>query len=529
MATHESDICVIGGGISAAMFALKVSELAPGLSITIVEAGDRLFDAENRGVYRRRNLDYGENAWPGDFIADQGAKGIISRTMAVGGSALHWEAHANRFSEEDTRLRSLYGLAVDWPLNWDEVERYCGEAERRIGVAGDPSPHSEDQRSTPYPMVAMPLSYNLRQIQAWAHKADIPFISCPQAKNTRAYDGRGVCQRCNTCHICPTGARYSPDVTFKRLLDAQKIMLHDRTTVRRLVLSPGSTRIVEAAAVHADRPSEPVQYRARMFVLAAGYAWSPHLLLLSANSRFPNGLANRSGTVGRYMTGHPFITAQIEFDAQFFPGMNERHPLISRQFFRCRPDAPFVRHDIQIFESTAGHQPRMKDDTGRRLFGDTLMADWRARAQRATARVRMYYDAHPDRDSRLTLDANSINRFGDPLPVIAHQLDLPTRQRETSTAQHISDLYARLARSNNGRILSVSRSTYLDHPAGGCRMGSDPMSSVCDSYGRTHDHENLVVVGAPTLPTGGCTNGTITFAALTLRSAEHVTVELKRS
>lgn len=64
---------------------------------------------------------------------------------------------------------------------------------------------------------------------------------------------------------------------------------------------------------------------------------------------------------------------------------------------------------------------------------------------------------------------------------------------------------------------------YQDHPAGGCRMGAHPKESVCDSYGLTHDHPNLFVVGAPTLPTGGCTNATITFVGLTLRSAEQIT------
>ena len=77
-------------------------------------------------------------------------------------------------------------------------------------------------------------------------------------------------------------------------------------------------------------------------------------------------------------------------------------------------------------------------------------------------------------------------------------------------------------KADNGRVFSVSEGSYLDHPAGGCRMGSDPSTSVCDSYGRTHDHENLFVVGAPTTPTGGCTNGTLTFVALTLRSADEI-------
>ncbi|PYR71763.1 MAG: choline dehydrogenase, partial [Acidobacteria bacterium] len=91
-----------------------------------------------------------------------------------------------------------------------------------------------------------------------------------------------------------------------------------------------------------------------------------------------------------------------------------------------------------------------------------------------------------------------------------------------ATRQHILDVFERLAKGNDGKLLGTSDGAYLDHPAGGCRMGSDPATSVCDSFGRAHDHDNLFVVGAPTLPTGGCTNATLTFVALTLRSAEAI-------
>jgi quinoprotein glucose dehydrogenase len=515
MPTHESDICIIGAGISAAMLAQKLVELKPGLAITIVEAGARIFDLENRMQYRQRMLEYGENAWPGDFIEDQAAAGIISRTMAVGGSALHWGGVTNRFSEEDLTLRSRYGLAVDWPIAWTELERYYCEAERRLGVSGEAGPLPEDRRSEPYPMPPMTLSWNLRQLKAWADQSGIPFWGTPQAKNTRPYDGRSVCLRCNTCEICPTGARYSPDFTFKQLLDKKQIVLHDRTQVRRLRLDPAGKRVSAADAVSRARRGETIEYRARTFVLAAGYCWSPHLLLVSA----PNGLANSSGLVGKYMNGHAFVSAQVDLDTKIYPGMNEQHSLISRQFFRCRTDAPYVRHDLRVWESGAGRDPRLKDAAGGYQFGDALLKEWRSRTVRGSARLRAYYDVHPAPDSALTLDASRKNALGDPLPAIRHVLDEPTRARADASKRHIRGVFEQLARANNGRILSTSESEYLDHPAGGCRMGTDPSSSVCDSYGRTHDHENLFVVGSPTLPTGGCTNGTLTFVALTLRSA----------
>ncbi len=359
MATHECDICIIGGGITAAMVSQKLSELQPGKSIIVVEAGKRLFDFENRFEYRQRSLDYGENQWPGDFVEDQGGRGIISRTMAVGGSALHWGGVCNRFSEEDTRLKSMYGLATDWPIEWKELEKFYCEAERRIGVSGEPSPIPEDKMSQPYPMPAMTITYNLKQLKTWAEKSGAPFWTTPQAKNTTdGYNGRGKCRRCNTCEVCPTGARYSPDWTFKQLLDGKKIQLHDETLVRRLILDEKTSKIVAAQAVKEDGSTETHEYRAKTFVIASGYTWSSHLLLLSANPRFPNGLANSSDHVGRYMTGHLAHETSVDLDVKIYPGMNEQHSLISRQFFRCKTDQPYVRHDLRVWENARGTAER---------------------------------------------------------------------------------------------------------------------------------------------------------------------------
>ena len=82
MPVHESDICIIGGGITSAMLAERLSELKPGISIIVVEAGTSIFDVQNRGRYRERAIEYNEHPWPGDYIEDQQGKGTISMTMA---------------------------------------------------------------------------------------------------------------------------------------------------------------------------------------------------------------------------------------------------------------------------------------------------------------------------------------------------------------------------------------------------------------------------------------------------------------
>jgi choline dehydrogenase-like flavoprotein len=403
MPVYESDVCIIGAGISAAMLAQKLSELRPGVSITVVEAGRSIFDLENRFKYRERMNKYGENPWPGDFIEGQAAAGGVSRTMAVGGQALHWGGTCNRFSEEDLRLKSMYGLYEDWPIEWAELEKYYCEAERRLGVSGEPSPFPGDKRSEPYPMKPIPLTWSLDRLKEWGNKSGIPFQATPQAKNTVAYDGRAACIRCGTCDICPTGARYSPDFTFKRLIAQKKITLHDHTLIRKLVLDDSKNTVVGAQGGHSERPQETVDYRAKVFVVASGYTWSSHLLLNSACSRFPNGLANRTGQVGKYMNGHAFIQAFVQLDEEIYPNMNPQYGLISRQHFRCSPSDPYVRHDLRIWEA-AREAPRMKDASGKVLLGDDILEDWRSRNKRGMARVRAYYDVHPAENSELTLD-----------------------------------------------------------------------------------------------------------------------------
>ena len=121
-------------------------------------------------------------------------------------------------------------------LAWPELEKFYCEAERRLGVWGEPSPFAEDRRSEPYPMPAMAMTHNLIELKKRADQSGVPFQTTPQAKNTQPYDGRAKCIRCNTCAICPTGARYSPDYTFRRLLERKNFELHDQTLVQKLWL-----------------------------------------------------------------------------------------------------------------------------------------------------------------------------------------------------------------------------------------------------------------------------------------------------
>ncbi|HEY7818569.1 MAG TPA: GMC family oxidoreductase, partial [Vicinamibacteria bacterium] len=168
--TLESDVVILGAGISAAMLAEKLSETGSE-KILVVEAGNKIFNLDERTARRERFLAYGENPWPNDHVDGQTAKGISSRTMAVGGLALHWGGTTPRFTPEDFRIRSLYGVGYDWPLTYDELEPYYYEAEERLGVAGTPGPPDLDPRAKPYPLPGFPLTYNLTELKKWAEKS----------------------------------------------------------------------------------------------------------------------------------------------------------------------------------------------------------------------------------------------------------------------------------------------------------------------------------------------------------------------
>ena len=524
----ESDVCIIGSGISAAMVADRLARTTT-RSIVVVEAGDDNPPLGQRYALRDRYLRYGESPWPNDHLDGYEIEGPLqSRSMQVGGLAMHWGGITPRFSPEDFKSRSMFGVGTDWPISYDDLDPFYQEAEELMGVAGEQGPPSMDPRGKPFPMAPLPLSYNLGLLKEWTAKAGITMWSQPSAKNSRPYDGRAECCRNDTCSpICPTGAKYSPDFTWDRLRAKKRITLYPRTLVRRLVLHDGSMRIASAESVQRARDGRetPVEFRARTFVVAAGYVWSSHLLLTSAGPRAPEGLANRSGTVGKYLSGHRNQQAFIALPLTMFPGMNGQHSLLSKQFMRAPLGDRYLRHDLRVWESSYARGPRLRGDDGALMLGDDIMRDWRERTRTGVARVRACYDVIPDRSSELTLDRSRRNAWGDPLPKLAFRDAPESAALRGYSVATIKARFESMARAGGGTIIQSEEDDgagWQDHPGGGCRMGDDPATSVVDGWGRTHDHENLFVVGAPTCVSGSCANSTLTYCALALRSAVEI-------
>src|SRR5437870_224540 len=230
-------------------------------TIVVVEAGDDVPPLDRRPALRQRFLDYDENPWPNDHLDGYEIEGPLqSRSMQVGGLAMHWGGVTPRFSPEDFKQRSLFGVGTDWPISYEELDPFYQEAEELMGVAGEQGPRELDPRGKPFPMPPIPLTYNLQLLKEWAAKSGIAMWSQPSAKNSVPYRGRAQCCRNDTCSpICPIGAKYSPDFTWSRLRRMSRFRLVTRTFIRKLAIDPRTQRITHATGIDRDHPDRPVE------------------------------------------------------------------------------------------------------------------------------------------------------------------------------------------------------------------------------------------------------------------------------
>ena len=169
----ETDVCIVGSGISAAMVAERLARTTAA-KILVVEAGDDTVPLAQRAAARERFLRYNENPWGRDHLEGYDVEGPLqSRSMQVGGLAMHWGAVTPRFSPEDFKQRSLYGVGTDWPITYEELDPFYQEAEELMGVAGEQGPEDLDPRGKPFPLPMIPLTYNLELLKKWASSAGI--------------------------------------------------------------------------------------------------------------------------------------------------------------------------------------------------------------------------------------------------------------------------------------------------------------------------------------------------------------------
>ena len=314
----------------------------------------------------QRSLDYGENQWPGDFVADQAR---ARRHFAHDGGRRIGAALGRRVQSilgrrhaAEVAVRPRGGLA-DRVEGARDVLLRGRAAPRRVGRA-EPA-RRKTGASEPYPMPAMPMTLQPDPAQGVGGAERHPVLDdaageehggrlrrprqVPALQHVRDLsDRRALFAGLDV----QAAARREEDPAPRPDAGAQARARRRRRRAsrprrRRARTAPTTT----SSIARARSSSRPATAGARTCCCSR------------PTSRFPNGLANSSDHVGRYMTGHLAYQTTIDLDLKIYPGMNEQHSLISRQFFRCRPDQPYVRHDLRVWENAGGRGPQLRDAT----------------------------------------------------------------------------------------------------------------------------------------------------------------------
>jgi choline dehydrogenase-like flavoprotein len=541
----EYDIVIVGAGLAGNLLADSLA--ASNLKILILEAGDTFTD-------RSHYLDIFYNAPPdirdmpetpypyfpqapfprgiaiNQYYVQTGPesqwyKGTYLRMM--GGTTLHWMGTCLRRHPNDFKSKTLYQRGVDWPITYNDLEPWYGKAESALGVAGNSQIDNGAPRTQNYPMPEIPISYLAKTMQnkiAHMNFDDKPVVitPTPQARNSiSGYQDRPACCGNHNCiPICPIQAKYDALVHLK-MAEKKGVAVQTRSVVFKLDVDE-KNNISKLHYKQWDGSEKTVT--AKVYVLAAHGIEIPKLLLNSRNERFPNGIANSSDQVGRNLMDHP---SQLSYALSKDPVYPLRSPLTTSGI-ESLYDGDFRKHRgafrIQISDggwSWPAHSPYLLVDqlTEKGLFGEQLNAALQQQMTRQVTLIALV-ELLPNPANRITL-SDKYDALGIPRPQINFAIDDYVRKGFARARDLHQSIFEKME-ATDIHHWSDDKWAASSHIMGTTVMGNDPKTSVVDKNLRCHDHPNLFILGSGAFPTGGCTNPSLTIAAMTLRATQPI-------
>lgn len=540
--TGAFDVCVIGTGAGGGVMIDALT--AAGLRVVALQKGDFLQTADFtedalRHVVRARSFapDRIETYRPDEATPAVSGKfnGIAD---CVGGTTVVSGGLCFRLRPDAFKVRSVEGpipgaSVVDWPLDAVELQPWYRRAEVDFGVSGDPAadPGAPPDASLPNPPLP-PRAVGVA-LAAGARKLGLTPFAPPVAINSRPHGGRPACLLAGNCRGfgCPVHAKGTTlSVSILRALASGRLDLRTRAVATELVAGEDG-RIL--AVRYLDWQGRAQEVRARAYVLAAGAIGSPHLLQMSRSARFPDGLANRSGLVGRNLMLHLRPTVAFVRDEPGRGVAGAASHLAIDDFQTTDRARGFVRGGVIVETNTLTAEPlawALAAAAGRggeeRPWGRALR-DHVASFARGGALSAILEDL-PMETNRVDLDPEVRDRFGLPAPRITHA------QHPNDVAMHrwFTARLVEIARASGATeawpveipgATTVGEGTAMagsPFPLGTCRMGSSPSASVVDRWCRSHDVENLWIVDGSVFPTAGGHPPMLTIHALAYRAAE---------
>jgi choline dehydrogenase-like flavoprotein len=523
------DAIVVGSGPAGSIAARELTRA--GARVLLLEGGRAIeahelaghkwpYQFPHRGAWEERQKPFYPDGIERDVRVD-GDGVAIDRVRALGGRSLHWNAVTLRFSEDDFREGSLHGLEPDWPIGYRDVAPFYAEVERLIGVVGtrEGLPQLPDgDFYAPPPAFRCAEQLGRRACASLG----IPFV--PVRKALLVGAPRGTRLPCHYCHHCMDGCEVGAVAT------SVNSILPDAIATGRLTVRTNA--LARAVEVDSDGHASGVSFvdrttrtdhvvRGRHVVLGCGAIETPRLLLNSTSTRFPSGLANSSGLVGRYLTGHMqgslvgYLEPLVGNEAVSVGGATD-HSLIPR-YNHLRGSKPYVGGFLaQVMYAPQDYPFHAAGIAG---FGRKWKQQVRA-LQPAMFQMGGLAKVLARHENRVSVDRDRTDTFGIPAPVVSFTYGENDRALWKDMLASLEEIF-HAARST--RFSADTRMNgFASHETGTCRMGLDPRTSVVDAFGRSHDVPNLLVVDGSVFPTFPEKNPTLTIMALSMRASRAI-------
>ena len=528
------DFVVIGSGVAGASVARELTR--NGFAVVLLEQGRTvdLSDMEHDEV--------GAFLWPrwtNDPLSQPqtyraGPDGKIERrnvaqyARAVGGTTLHFTGNFWRFRPIDFHEASTRGTVpgaalADWPITYEELEPYYTAVEYAVGVSGEASSDPrEPMRSKPYPLPPLNVHGPGVLLEIATKKLGWSSKAAPMAILSREYKGRQPCHNCGFClgFPCEWGAKSGANWTMvPEALASGTCELRSNSYVRKIE-TDASGRVT--GVIYFDRDKREVVQKAKAVVLCANGAETPRLLLNSKSSRFPEGLANSSGMVGKHLMPNGNIVSQGEFEHEVEAHKGPVVTRITQEPYELDPKLNLVGGgglDFRMSVPALIWTLSMPEDGP--MWGSEFkkrMRPWFHNSIEAAGHT----SSLPVETNSISLDPDLKDAWGVP----AMRVTYKEHEHDMRLYKHFQGLgrdlltAAGAQRIHSGPIPDAPSG--IVHLLGTARMGNDPRTSVVDKYHRAHDVRNLFIVDGSSFVTGGRGQPTMTIQALAFRAADHI-------
>jgi choline dehydrogenase-like flavoprotein len=529
------DFVVVGSGAAGGVMARELSQA--GFSVLVFEQGPRYspadFEHDELKYFFLSGITVDPKVSPQSFrsspdVAATPAHGGQPALYArlVGGSSNHFTANFWRFHEIDFHERSVLGAIpgtgfADWPISYQELEPYYTKVEWEVGVSGlaYASPF-DPPRTKPYPMPPLPVKSSGVLLERGARKLGLHPFPAPMAIASQPFRGRPACIHCGFCMGFGCEARAKSSSLYTMIPEAEAT---GRCEVRSqsYVYHVATDSKGRATGVHYfDRDKREHFQKARAVVVCANGAETARLLLNSSSARFPQGLANSSGLVGKYLMFNQGASAHAVFEHELNEYKSVQTTRVVHDFYDADPKRGF--YGGGGIDGRINPQPAiwaMSSGGELPLWGADLKARIEAFPRSMVAAG--HTTSLPVESNSISIDPTLKDAWGIPALRVTYK-DHPD---DLAFARFLQDRQVEIMHAAGAQKVwrdAVAENTWGVHLLGTCRMGNDPAVSVIDKYHRTHDVRNLFLCDGSSFVTSGRGQPTMTIEALAFRAADHI-------